>query len=549
MRLLVILIGIVTLLAVGCGGNEENVEATEVLLDATAEATVEVTTVPGAVATTTVLVSPTPYGGSVPQPIVVRPSATPVPSAAPTGEAVRTPTANAPVLLSPTAISGSPQPSALVGEKDCGNFMSHREAQLFFMENDGQIEDLYALDTDKDGIACNAPGDSGYERITFALFGEPTATPEATVTATVPKRSCNDFATWQEAYDFFISEGGPRSDPHNFDGDRDGVPCTALKYLEENPPRPTPTFPPAQAETDVWSSDARTAELNSIDWVAFRGSDYGYGASKPVPVGATLWAQWSGEGSLGDGNSIEMDCAPRFGNRLDKLNPTYIERSRAVWLWIEPADGSEAFCVLADLFRNWLLSDAPPLPKVRTFSVLPAGDRADPLVFTDPVNGPRLHTLPPLDIYSLEITELGKTFEVIEGELECIPQNVPVAIWTREMGFEVVGREEEELLARYALLPYEDRRDDVGEAGEEFWQAYDWEQKEFWRNAGWFMAIFGDPYDRDDVRGEPWNNNVTYDVPWASCWFVRNTADLPPPRYCLECERRENMARLAGQTP
>lgn len=89
-------------------------------------------------------------------------------------------------------------------------------------------------------------------------------------TAATPKRSCADIATWQEAYDFFIREGGPDSDPHNLDAGKNGMPCTRLKNAEENPLEHTPTLPPAEAERDVWSSDERTAELNEINWQVFQ---------------------------------------------------------------------------------------------------------------------------------------------------------------------------------------------------------------------------------------------------------------------------------------
>ena len=41
-------------------------------------------------------------------------------------------------------------------------------------------------------------------------------------------RDCPDFATQQEAQDFFESEGGPAEDYHNLDRDGDGVVCESL---------------------------------------------------------------------------------------------------------------------------------------------------------------------------------------------------------------------------------------------------------------------------------------------------------------------------------
>ena len=41
-------------------------------------------------------------------------------------------------------------------------------------------------------------------------------------------RNCSDFETWQEAQDFFLSEGGPEEDPHRLDGNSDGIACESL---------------------------------------------------------------------------------------------------------------------------------------------------------------------------------------------------------------------------------------------------------------------------------------------------------------------------------
>lgn len=39
---------------------------------------------------------------------------------------------------------------------------------------------------------------------------------------------CPDFSTQKEAQTFFESNGGPSSDPHKLDQDKDGVACEAL---------------------------------------------------------------------------------------------------------------------------------------------------------------------------------------------------------------------------------------------------------------------------------------------------------------------------------
>ena len=41
-------------------------------------------------------------------------------------------------------------------------------------------------------------------------------------------KDCSDFKTQKEAQEFFISQGGPQSDPHKLDQDKDGVACESL---------------------------------------------------------------------------------------------------------------------------------------------------------------------------------------------------------------------------------------------------------------------------------------------------------------------------------
>lgn len=41
-------------------------------------------------------------------------------------------------------------------------------------------------------------------------------------------KDCSDFATHQKAQAFFISQGGPASDPHKLDADNDGLACESL---------------------------------------------------------------------------------------------------------------------------------------------------------------------------------------------------------------------------------------------------------------------------------------------------------------------------------
>lgn len=41
--------------------------------------------------------------------------------------------------------------------------------------------------------------------------------------------NCSDFATQQQAQEFFVKNGGPSHDPYRLDGDKDGIACEDLK--------------------------------------------------------------------------------------------------------------------------------------------------------------------------------------------------------------------------------------------------------------------------------------------------------------------------------
>lgn len=274
---------------------------------------------------------------------------------------------------------------------------------------------------------------------------------------------------------------------------------------------PTPTIPPAEAEAEsgVWSSPQRAAELNSIDWRSF--SEITWWAGRIRNEGEMMHVPWR---HLDGGSKyIDMDCAPRFGNRFDERNPTYSGNHTDVTIWVEPTDGGAPFCVDVDRFRDWLPTDQPPPTlSLREMKDFPEAVFGEPLVFTDMVNGPRYHTLPPSRI-DRKGKELGRTFEVLEVELECVPHKLPLALWTDDYGFEVLGRDEEELLARYAFKGFKTVTDDPFYSvawgnPEDYLESYDWESKGFWRNSGWFLAInnlnypvFGFAYDARTFSG------------------------------------------------
>ncbi len=56
----------------------------------------------------------------------------------------------------------------------------------------------------------------------------PTSGGSGGVSCSGADRDCGDFTTQAEAQGFFISCGGPTSDPHKLDGDKDGSVCESL---------------------------------------------------------------------------------------------------------------------------------------------------------------------------------------------------------------------------------------------------------------------------------------------------------------------------------
>ena len=105
---------------------------------------------------------------------------------------------------------------------DCGDFDTWEQAQDFFISQGGPAKDRHGLDRDGDSVACQS------------LRGAPQDNPAQTAVETSPPdevsddRNCGDFSSWQEAQDFFLSEGGPDNDPHGLDNNGDGIACESL---------------------------------------------------------------------------------------------------------------------------------------------------------------------------------------------------------------------------------------------------------------------------------------------------------------------------------
>ena len=116
---------------------------------------------------------------------------------------------------------GEPEAVAPFEDRDCADFASWAEAQALYEEAGGPATDPHSLDPDMDGVAC--------ERLREAE--ERAGEPDSPAAAEAPggDRDCGDFASWAEAQAFYEESGGPASDPHSLDPDRDGIACESLR--------------------------------------------------------------------------------------------------------------------------------------------------------------------------------------------------------------------------------------------------------------------------------------------------------------------------------
>ena len=187
--------------------------------------------------TKTPIPSPTPEPTQTPIPSPTpEPTQTPIPNPTPgpTPEPTSAPTPMPGPMFEPmSTLTAAPLSRPTFSEmpfdpygsdRSCDDFASWWEAQNFYYAAGGPDSDPHLLDGNGDGIACqflldasaSAPGPSEP-----ALESVPTRN-------TFVDRNCGDFDTWQQAQDFFLSEGGPEDDRHGLDRDGDGIACQGL---------------------------------------------------------------------------------------------------------------------------------------------------------------------------------------------------------------------------------------------------------------------------------------------------------------------------------
>ena len=173
----------------------------------------------------------TPTATPTPSAHTATPTATPTPAG--DGQAATLTATPTPALASET-VTPTPTPTAMPTtapaspDRNCSDFDTWAEAQAFFEAEGGPETDRHRLDHDGDGIACESlPGAPGQAAPT-PESRIPTPTPGTVYDPDGPDRNCSDFDTWAEAQAFYEAAGGPESDPHGLDRDRNGIACESL---------------------------------------------------------------------------------------------------------------------------------------------------------------------------------------------------------------------------------------------------------------------------------------------------------------------------------
>jgi endonuclease YncB( thermonuclease family) len=88
------------------------------------------------------------------------------------------------VAISVTVTGALTVSPAYAADKDCGDFVSQKAAQIFFLENGGPTKDPHRLDHDGDGIACESNPAPTYYGLTL-----PDGTTTTTQTKTIKQRA------------------------------------------------------------------------------------------------------------------------------------------------------------------------------------------------------------------------------------------------------------------------------------------------------------------------------------------------------------------------
>ncbi len=104
-------------------------------------------------------------------------------------------------------------------DRDCADFDTQADAQRFFIAAGGPEKDPHQIDRNRDGTACES---LLLDKLAIKLVAGYDPHGE--------DRDCADFDTQADAQRFFIAAGGPEKDPHQIEGDKDGIACESLLF-------------------------------------------------------------------------------------------------------------------------------------------------------------------------------------------------------------------------------------------------------------------------------------------------------------------------------
>ena len=209
--------------------------------------------------------------------------ASPTPAPAPQSP---TPTPQEPT---PTPESSTPGTDPSGPDRNCSDFATWAEAQAFYEAAGGPETDRHRLDRDRNGIACESlPGAPirSASPTPAPTPQSPTPTPESSTSGTDPggpDRNCSDFATWAEAQAFYEAAGGPETDRHRLDRDRNGIACESLPgapIRSASPtPAPTPQSPTPTPESSTSGTDPGGPDRNCSDFATWAEAQAFYEAA------------------------------------------------------------------------------------------------------------------------------------------------------------------------------------------------------------------------------------------------------------------------------
>lgn len=367
--------------AAACGGQEG---VSEPVPNEGAPAAMQDMSSPKAAVTELVRETPTPYSRGVPSPVVV--TATPVL------------TTTAVPLRDATATPAATQSEFSVAEDiDCGDFEDWIEAQEFFLSNGGPGVDPNLMDTDLDGIACNAETDRGYEVRMFASADIRAATPDAS----------------------------PAEAPTA------GVAATPTANVATPTVQPLSTTGPAVTPRD-WPTPQ---ELVAVKWAKFRERGY---FTKGVSSGKRIRVYEGPE------ETRYVTCGPEIGTAFDSSNPTWSDSSHWIYFWREP-EASLPGCMGASKYEDWVNKPIPVPPPERSEIRSLYVKWGEPLKFAvdDFV---RDFSLP--DTLDARYVEHSRIVWDDGWVGKCDETSLPWAVWEKERGFYTISLEDEEAQRR-----------------------------------------------------------------------------------------------------